>query len=376
MNDFLSNRQDKHVFMIDLIKNTAAFNKQIKFNNDYDNPVFTHPDVTINVSKTSSNWVTHSQPLFYKKDQDYYPDQDGWKIHMMFIPTKKNYVRVLHTLLDNAAILPRFLFKLVPNFPVTNVNGFEVFPKTIGRFQTDPYSVEDIIQLYQQPISPESLHPRLRINGKDTNSYHFDGKQVEFEAVFPPCVVFYMPSNGGTYRTESGEIVPEELPELVDILLELFPDELTKNMTLPHYYPRMNFKLNNILYFSKGAFQNKEKSFSCHEPTEYSSFECNTVDNQYNIPKEFEESRESCQDKITEESCHALNSLSLQTADKKICKWDGRGGQCKPNPIKSIDFYVLPNQTVKSYYQAVEQEAIYNSFLQNKIPIPLEIKKQ
>ena len=227
-----------------------------------------------------------SQISFHRKEGKYVRCSrlNEWKVHLMFDNTKENAVSVLTTLIENQEKLPLFYFKYLPIY-----HYYEIFP--------EPFQDEKVDQL-----------PRYKYNGKWTQS----------EIIFPPIICFY--------------VNPEDVEQLTTVLLELFPDDMTRHMTKPHYYTRFNLKLNNMIYFITSGANLRDISYTCNQCTQ-----ANTPD-----------------------TCSLLNNFSMNVADKELCKWNNG---CEINPIRTPELLLYNHKMIRNVYQIIGKEAIYIGFL-------------
>lgn len=187
---------------------------------------------------------------------------------------------------DNPDKHPMFTFKIIPN------NYAQEFP--LQRF----HSTEK---------NPEELQKQFR-----PTPYLFNGIAYESELVYPPGIVFYLQS---IY-----------LDRYLSILFSLFPDDKTIDYTWPHYYPRFNMKINNIIYVAFTGADDKFNSISCDVSTVPA--QCSSVQiHNYLLPQEYKDIQDKCSS-LSVDTCND-NAFSRTISDSTLCKWNPKQNQCE-----------------------------------------------
>lgn len=184
--------------------------------------------------------------------------------------------------------------------------------------------------------------PMYRLANQFSNRSHYDdtyvlnGETFKTEEEQPPNFVFYPLE----YKLIHKDDVHIHAKNIIDILKELFPDELNVTSGL---FPRSNFRINDSIYFAVGDFLEKNK-----KPEKYTApFDYNTND---------------ClnQDEI---KCNSTINHSKNISNHELCYYENN--TCMPNNVNQYKSLIYTNdffsgKTTREIYKMVEQENIYD----------------
>jgi len=245
-----------------------------------------------------------------------------YKFHLMFQPDKIE--EVLTLLFSNYETFPSF--KILNYKPVQ----YEVFP--------------DFKEEYR-PILHEKM-PVGFITNTGINYYTYNGKDYLYEPLFPPMIAIYA-SNDTVARNIASK------------LLELFNDRVTADMVIP-LIPRLNFKLNNMVYFSLGHSVTKFMSIEKNCIRMQDKYNCTNKDD-LQLPDEYKEIMSLCSTKDSKDTCQKLNSLPKNLSNHSLCQWtkDKCDSVSKLSPFLLID----KKETIQSIYEKIGQKARYDELV-------------
>jgi hypothetical protein len=317
----------------------------------------THPWRSFSSSDTQLYFI--SNEMFFGLDGvRNFQHFSTYKIHLM---VKLSYFKIVYdTLFKNIDKFgtsyddekPLLYFKLM------QIKELSVSPTSnygLG-FLPTPYpnvTLTDLIDFSTSDVNHIRLHPRTYTRT--------DGETYHNELLFSPVFVFYVCS---------GKI--DEMKNLSTLLMQLFP-EIPENKEMEvHYYPRFNFKLNSLLYFSIG--DSIEKINQCDE-NQYKIKKYKEGKSgkqyQYVIPSEYYEKQATCARHDNEKDCNNSNGFSKEFSNHTLCTW--QTDKCVKNPIYSphlltiMDFtgdYETDILSIKKIYNEIGHPEIYDTLLE------------
>jgi hypothetical protein len=266
------------------------------------------------------------------------------KLHIM---CKMEYViPVINTILNRllGEDMP-FLFKISSEKPITSGTGFYISPYSTKLNLN--WGFDD----YTKRVSPSEIkkNPIKSLDGSTTYSYN--GGEYDFEYVFDPTIVLYTTSL-------------EYTRQIVNILLEEFPDEKTTDIVYPNFYPRFSLKMNNMIYLSTGQSSTKIEDINkdC-KLVKKGHAVCDKLINVPPLPREYKEIADSCPIRNKEECTRSYSTLS----DHSLCKWNHTQQHCESRKSMSPHFLLDHSHypSLESFYTDVEQPAVYQSAKQS-----------
>ena len=257
----------------------------------------------------------------YIKHNTYEISVPLYKFHLMFQPDKIE--EVLTLLFSNYETFPSF--KILNYKPVQ----YEIFP--------------DFKEEYR-PILQEKI-PVGFITNTSMYYYTYNGKDYLYEPFFPPMIAIY--ASDDTVATD-----------IASKLLELFNDKVTAtaNMVIP-LIPRLNFKLNNMVYFSVGDSVTKFMSIEKNCIRMQDKYNC-TNKHDLPLPDEYKEIMSLCSTKNSKDTCEKLNSLPKNLSNHSLCQWT----KDKCDTVSKLSPFLLINkkETIQSIYEKIGQKACYD----------------
>lgn len=302
----------------------------------------THPWRSFSSSNTQLYFI--SNEMFFgidgvRKFQHF----STYKIHLM---VKLSYFKIVYdTLFRNIDKFgtsyddekPLLYFKLM------QIKELSVSPTStygLGFLPTPNVTLTDLIDFSTSDANHITLQPRTYTRS--------DGETYHNELLFSPVFVFYVCS---------GKI--DEMKNLSTLLMQLFP-EIPENKEMEvHYYPRFNFKLNSLLYFSVG--DSIEKINQCDE-NQYKMKKYiegkSGKQYQYVIPREYYEKQASCARHETEKDCNNSNHFSKEFSNHTLCTW--QTDKCVKNPIYSPHLLTIRDFTGDNETDILSIQKIYN----------------
>lgn len=245
-----------------------------------------------------------------------------YKFHLMFQPDKIE--EVLTSLLLNNDTFPSY--KILNYKPIQ----YEIFPD------------------FKQNCRP-ILHEKIPVGfvtNNGINYYTYNGKDYLYEPFFPPMIAIYASDDTVATRIASK-------------LLELFDDKDTSDMVIP-ITPRLNFKLNNMVYFSLGDSVTKFMSIEKNCTRMQDKYNCTNKDD-LQLPDEYKEIMSLCSTQKSKDTCQKLNSLPKNLSNHSLCQWtkDKCDSVSKLSPFLLID----KKETIQSIYEKIGQKARYDELV-------------
>jgi len=341
------------------------------------NPYFTHRVVkeimedygsAFLAKDTYTIYMEHDQPksVFCAS----LPQMEGkgsFKIHLMF---NIKYMKIVLLLLFQSLLRPKkipVIFKVVNYNHITAIPGRAGIPtpqfidsldtnykygasnnekEKYGRLgETFIYSPAE---LKKYPVSYKGSNT-FKLTG-ETKKHKFTQEPFELETLFDPVIVFY--TNDEDYTKM-----------LLKELLQIFPDDPARSdWVLPHFYPRANVKINNMIYLSNGGYNSKYEGITCRRGA--SGPEC-TMENSKKIldlPTEYQDIQSTCSSRQEKDQCHAANRFPMAVSDHKLCKWESEKRECKPHRVYSQHLLLKDYESLKELYEAVDQGAVLERF--------------
>jgi len=242
-------------------------------------------------------------------------------------------------------------FKIVSPYPLGYYKEWSPFPYTKG---------SDIHMNYgdlsrTDPLTPDDIY-RAPILNRKHSTYTYDGNEYLFEPVLTPTMVCYVPDT--------------QTKEVLAILLTLFSDDdpLFDRFRMPHYYPRFNVKINNMLYMGLGEGHDKmhfgAKSNPCRYSEDTGRMMCRKVDpavNPYTIPVEYKKIQDECVTHLRKETCDDSNRLPFMVSHSNMCRW--KDETCQVNPIYSPNLLVYKNDpSLQRFYERIGQSRLWDEW--------------
>lgn len=184
----------------------------------------------------------------------------------------------------------------------------------------------------------------------------------EFETLFDPVIVFYTSDDDYTKR-------------LLKELLQIFPDEHTRKWVLPHFYPRGNVKINNMVYLANGDFGIKAGTdthkFGCVYDEDYNDQpHCFMHNGTFlDLPVEYQKIQDSCSKQHAKEQCLDANRFPMAVSDHKLCKWESE--ECKPQKVHSQHLLLEDYNSIEELYNAVGQSTVLDRFKADNATLPV-----
>jgi hypothetical protein len=281
-------------------------------------------------------------PYFPKPNMKYY------KIHLNFNPM------FVHDVIEKIfkEVVPNFKFihfKVINNITSKNrpFKGYLPVPMVYG-----PYNFQNDPTWYT--LTPKQMKEyKMTISGK-SSFIGPDSQEYELDTVFYPIIAFY--TDCDMYDKDTTQYTKD----LINCLKDVFSDDNTAEWTLDHFYPRGNVKINNMVYFTYGDYDDKIKPYENSCKLSGDSIRCDPFANL--LPEEYTEIQESCSSQQSEPSCDMSNKPSTAISGDRLCKWEDK--KCKPR--HSIPQHIIlgdGNQSIKELYHAVGQEDVYNKLM-------------
>ena len=275
-----------------------------------------------------------------------YREEPCDKIHIMF--RKDGLPFVLNRLFSNLSVL-HIQFKIVSPYPLGYYKEWSPFPYINGSDMRMDYG-KDLSRL--NPLTPDEIYSApIRNSGYDT--YMYNGKSYEFEHVFTPTLVCYVPHA----RTK----------DVLALLLQLFSDDdPTFNMfRMPNFYPRFNVKINTMIYIGIGEGHDKMHFGFKHDPCNYSKdnrMECISDDvSPYTIPDEYKAIQDKCTSLQSKSDCDVINDLPKTVSHSTLCRW--QDDTCQVTPVYSPNVLVSTAEpSLAHLYKRIGQERIWTEW--------------
>jgi len=319
-----------------------------------------------------------------------FPITNKFKIHLMFNVT---YMDVVLPLLFNELIATGFpvVFKLLNFNPVTAIINRAGLPNPTfdnvkydndrlvsavdynygtnnakkgeyGRLAESFIYSPTEIKKYQVMAKFDHMGTPLqsstfRLDGTTKKNTVINDDQYDIESVFDPVIVFYIKDDSPSYTQD-----------LLQRLLRIFPDEMTREWVLPHFYPRGNVKINNMIYLANGDFGTKfNKKMKCTYYSNGPVCSLNPNDGKLlDLPTEYQAIQGSCSSRVTKPQCDAANRLPLAVSDHKLCKWkkDGNAneGKCTPEKTYSQHLLLQDYDSLEQLYDDIGQREVLERF--------------
>ena len=245
-----------------------------------------------------------------------------YKFHLMFQPDKIE--EVLTSLLLNNDTFPSY--KILNYKPIQ----YEIFPD------------------FKQNCRP-ILHEKIPVGfvtNNGINYYTYNGKDYLYEPFFPPMIAIYASDENLATRIASK-------------LLELFDDKDTSDMVIP-ITPRLNFKLNNMVYFSTGDSNTKFMSIEKNCIRMQDKYDC-TNEDELNLPDEYKEIMSLCSTKKSKDTCQKLNSLPKNLSTHYLCQWT----KDRCDTVSKLSPFLLTDkkETIQSIYEKIGQKSRYDELV-------------
>ena len=210
------------------------------------------------------------------------------------------------------------------------IYNFDLFKKYIGELK---FALEFSFFRFNKENVNKSIYE---------NTYIINKQKYKNEEENPIVIVFYPlddnPVNG----------VYNNMKELINILKKLFDD---KYQLQQEFFPRLNFRINNTLFFALGDSgkkldyldskrQNKPTSNIFYQPKDYVNLNCKIYD-----PK----------------SCKIHNEITKKIHNHELCKLNEHD-ECINNNIYQYNILIIPEfqgYTIEEIYRTIGQEEEY-----------------
>jgi hypothetical protein len=237
-----------------------------------------------------------------------------------------------------------------PN-PLIRKSGFENYSYGVNNAQKYKYGrlTETFaylpVELKRHPVTYQGSGT-FTLTGTTRKNKKYDHEIFEFETLFDPIIVFYTSDR-------------EYTAALLDMLLKIFPDERTRDWVLPHFYPRANVKMNNMIYLANGDFGTKD-NIRCIRGD--SGPECILYDplRLLDLPKEYQKIQDNCSTLKAKEQCQAVNRFPMAVSNHKLCKWESE--ECKPHRVHSQHLLLENYEELEELYERMGQGPIFKRF--------------
>jgi hypothetical protein len=318
-------------------------------------------------------FLLDNQPetVFYKSKTEPPMSIDGeLKIHLMF---DIKYLSIILNIVFEELIEPGtipVMFKLLNYNPINAIAGRAGTPTPqfvkaranhygygVNNSKKQSYDrlgesfIYSPTEIKKYPVSHKGS-TTFKLIARTRNNKDIRDEVYDFEALFDPVMVFY------TMDDDYAQM-------LLRKLLEIFPDDRTRDWVLPNYYPRANVKINNMIYIGSGDYMSKYGNPHCAEdrsPSGTSQLRCimNHGERLPDIPAEYEEIQSNCEKQKEQSDCDASNRFPLAVSNHKLCKWDE--GQCKPKKTYSQHLILDRFNEVGQLYDTVGQRAVLEGF--------------
>lgn len=299
---------------------------------DLFNSVYSRPIINI-VFRKIKKWLlnkidTNNCMLGYKnndKQQQFYL-QNTSKIN--FMKPSRNIIEQFEyiKLYSVREELSDDRFKIHMNIKLEKL--FWILDKLINNY----YKFTDLITEFKFDFNFTSFTISNQFNNRSSFNSDIDDNGIKYEEEQPVNIVFY-PIYFDFDEENNG--VQENVKNIINILKELFPDELNISSNL---FPRFNFRINNSIYFALGDSGKKfanPTNFS--PPTDYNPANC--VEN-------------------NEKRCNLLNNKTKRISNHELCVFaDGKCNENNVNQYKLLSIY--KNKSTRDIYKMVGQEDIY-----------------
>ena len=245
-----------------------------------------------------------------------------YKFHLMFQPDKIE--EVLTLLFSN--------YETFPSFKILN-------------YKPVPYEVFPYFEEEYRPILDEKM-PVGFITNTSINYYTYNGKDYLYEPFFRPMIAIY--ASDDTVATN-----------IASKLLELFNDRVTADMVIP-LIPRLNFKLNNMVYFSLGDSVTKFMSIEKNCIRMQDKYNCTNKDD-LQLPDEYKEIMSLCSTKKSKDTCQKLNSLPKNLSNHSLCQWT----KDRCDTVSKLSPFLLTDkkETIQSIYEKIGQKLRYDELV-------------
>ena len=305
---------------------------------------------SFNFSLSKTQLYFFSYPTFRNKIREF-QHWSTYKIHLMV--NIKYFKIVYDTLLKNFNEFGVDFTDEKPLLYFKIMNGNHYMIENTVSWNIIPFNYYDKID--QTNPNKEFINTRI----DPTLKYTKDGKEYNYEFMLNPIFVFYV--------CNSKESNIDETKNLISLLMKLFPEN--KDMELPNHYPRFNFKLNSLLYFSVGDSTEKIHQLcgsSGLNPD--GTYNCTSTGMKglmrpsfnYTIPNEYEEIKTKCTIS-NENECNKNNNFSKKFSNHELCKWSTN--KCIENPIYSPNLLALDdNNSLANIYHEIGYPEIYEKF--------------
>ena len=358
--------------------NNASLKKRLPTNEKA--PYFTKNNVkeylevlSRSVNKLGKIYFEPKQPrsVFYELGK--MTNSYDFKVHLMFNTKYLFYVlhAIFHYIIAPYSSRLPFIFKVLTYMPVRSIAGqagvpIPIIEKTnilnftygVNNTEKDkharlaesfiysPSEIKKYPVAYKDKDDRSKLSHTYKLTAKTRKNKIFNNEPFEFETVFDPVIVFYTKDHIYTR-------------DLINILLDVFPDKYTSDIVLSNYYPRSNVKINNMIYFSNGDYTAKYGKMNCSIDPENGP-QCTGVHRIGDLPTEYEEIQDSCSDQKEEKECHAANRFPMAISNHKLCEW--KSDQCMPNKTYSSHLLLNNFYSLEDLYNTVGQSTILNEF--------------